>query len=193
VSVSPPTATLGASQHAMFAATVANTPDTTVTWSVDGIVNGNGSVGQICLSGSGACVAPSAPVSGSIFYFAPTSTPSAGSVTLTAASHAESSRNASATIFFSGSPGGVSVVVSPAYAFIPPSTGTPSTQQFVAQVGGSGNTSVTWSVQSAVSGSGCAGTACGSFSQRDFGDRDERGRSHEVRIGDCLDFQRSGN
>jgi hypothetical protein len=34
VSVSPPTATLGASQHAMFAATVANTPDTTVTWSV---------------------------------------------------------------------------------------------------------------------------------------------------------------
>ena len=119
-------------------------------------------VGQVCLSGSGACVAPSAPVSGSIFYFAPASTPSAGSVTLTAASHADPSRNASATIFFSGSPGGVSVVVSPAYAFIPPSTSTPSTQQFVAQVAGSGNTSVTWSVQSAVNGAGCAGTACGS-------------------------------
>lgn len=162
VSVSPPTATLAATQHAMFAATVAGTPDATVTWAVNGIPNGNATVGQVCLSGSGACVAPSAPISGSIFYFAPASPPSAGSVTLTAASHADSSRNASATIFFLESPGGVSVVVSPAYAFIPPSTSTPSTQQFAAQVAGSGNGSVTWSVQSAVSGAGCAGTACGS-------------------------------
>lgn len=162
VGVSPSTATLGASQHAMFAAAVANTPDATVTWSVNGIPNGNTTVGQVCVSGSGACVAASAPVSGAIYYFAPASTPGAGSVTLTAASHADPSRNASATIFFSGSSGGVSVVVSPAYAFIPPSTGTPSTQQFVARVVGSGNGSVTWSVQSAVSGAGCAGTACGS-------------------------------
>ena len=162
VSVSPPTATLAATQHAMFAATVAGTPDATATWAVNGIPNGNVTVGQVCLSGSGVCVAPSAPVSGSIFYFAPASTPGAGSVTLTAASHADPSRNASATIFFLGSPGGVSVVVSPAYAFIPPSTSTPSTEQFVAQVAGSGNTSVNWSVQSAVSDAGCAGTACGS-------------------------------
>src|SRR6185437_11838640 len=154
VSISPPTATLGASQHAMFAAAIGNTPDTTVTWSVNGIANGNAAAGQVCLSGSGACVAPSAPVSGSIFYFAPASIPSAGSVTLTAASHADPSRNASATIFFLGSSGGVSIAVSPAYAFIPPSTSTPSTQQFVAQVAGSGNTSVNWSVQSAVSGAG---------------------------------------
>lgn len=162
VSVSPPTATLAATQHAMFAAAVAGTPDATVTWAVNGIPNGNAAVGQICVSGSGACVAPSAPISGSIFYFAPASTPSAGSVTLTAASHADPSRNGGATIFFSASPGGGSVVVSPAYAFIPPSTSTPNTQQFVARVAGSGNTSVTWSVQSAVSGAGCAGAACGS-------------------------------
>ena len=161
VSVSPPTATLAATQHAMFAATVAGTPDATVAWAVNGIPNGNATVGQVCLNGFGACVAPGVPVSGSIFYFAPASTPGAGSVTLTAASHADPSRNASATIFFLGSPGGVSVVVSPAYAFIPPSTSTPSTQQFAAQVAGSGNTSVTWSVQSAVNGAGCAGTACG--------------------------------
>src|SRR6185437_12254134 len=145
-----------------FAAAIGNTPDTTVTWSVNGIANGNAAAGQVCLSGSGACVAPSAPVSGSIFYFAPASIPSAGSVTLTAASHADPSRNASATIFFLGSSGGVSIAVSPAYAFIPPSTSTPSTQQFAAQLTGSGNTSVNWSVQSAVSGAGCAGTACGS-------------------------------
>lgn len=162
VSVSPPTATLAATQHAMFTATVGGTPDATVTWAVNAIPNGNATVGQVCLSGSGACVAPSAPVSGSIFYFAPPCAPSSGSVTLTAASHADPSRNASATIFFSGSSGGVSIVVSPAYAFVPPSTSTPSTQQFVAQVAGSGNGSVTWSVQSAVSGAGCAATACGS-------------------------------
>ncbi len=71
VSVSPPTATLAATQHAMFTATVANTPDTTVTWAVNGIANGNAAVGQICASGSGACVAPGVPVSGSIYYFAP--------------------------------------------------------------------------------------------------------------------------
>ncbi len=162
VNISPPTATLGASQHAMFAATVGNTPDTTVAWAVNGIANGNSAVGQICANGSDACVASGAPVSGSIFYFAPASIPSAGSVTLTAASHADPSRNASATISFLGSSGGVSIAVSPAYAFIPPSTSTPSTQQFAAQVTGSGNTSVTWSLQSTVSGAGCAGTACGS-------------------------------
>ena len=162
VSVSPLTATLAASQHATFTATVANTPDTTVTWAVNGILNGNATVGQICLNGTGACVAPSAPLSGSMYYFAPASIPGAGSVTLTAASHADPSRNASATIFFLGSPGGVRVAVSPAYAFIDPSTGTPSTTQFAAQVTGSGNTHVTWSVQGGVSGEGCAGTACGS-------------------------------
>ena len=80
------------------------------------ILNGNVAVGQICASGSGACVAASTPVSGAIYYFAPASTPSAGSVTLTAASHADPSRNASATIFLLGPPGGVSIAVSPAYA-----------------------------------------------------------------------------
>src|SRR5690242_21220278 len=120
----------------MFAAMVAGTLDAAVTWAVNGIPNGNATVGQVCLSGSGACVAPSAPVSGGIFYFAPASPPSTGSVTLTAASHADPSRTGSATILFLGSPGSVSVVVSPAYAFILPSTSTPSTQQFAAQVAG---------------------------------------------------------
>ena len=51
-----------------------------------------------------------------------------------------------------------------AIRFRPLSSGISSTQQFSAQVTGTTNTGVTWSVQSGVAGQGCAGAACGSIS-----------------------------
>ncbi len=81
---------------------------------------------------------------------------------LTAISHADASRTASAAITVVASSGSISVTVSPAYAFVP--GGASSTEQFFAQVSGASNQSVTWTVASAVPGSGCAGTACGSVS-----------------------------
>ena len=65
-------------------------------------------------------------------------------------------------VTISGSSSSIAVAVSPAYAFVPPSTGAPSTHQFFTNVTGTSDTSVTWSVASAGAGQGCAGAGCGS-------------------------------
>jgi hypothetical protein len=97
-------------------------------------------------------------------YLAPATVPANPAVALTAVSHADASRSASAAIIIVSSSGSVSISISPAYAFIPASAGTVSTQQFFVQVSGVSNQIVNWTLSSAVSGSGCAGTACGSVS-----------------------------
>jgi len=162
VSVAPPAATVPTGQRLSFAASVANASDATVTWSVDGVANGNASVGQICVSGSNPCVAPSGPASGSVDYLAPTAVPSPNPVTLAATSHADPSRTGASAITISTSSGVVGITIAPAYAFVPASGGSASTWQFFASVTGTPNTSVTWSVQRGVLGQGCAGSACGS-------------------------------
>jgi hypothetical protein len=83
---------------------------------------------------------------------------------LVATSDADSSRTGAAVITISPSSGMVGVTISPAYAFVPATGGTTSTQQFFANVTGSGNVNVDWSVRSAQHGTGCAGAACGSIS-----------------------------
>jgi hypothetical protein len=161
VSVTPPSVTLSTGQRMSFTPTVTNSSDTTVTWSVSGVQNGNAAVGQVCQSGTNPCVAPVSPGSGSVDYIAPASVPSANPVILTATSDADPSRSGSTMILVASANGPVTIAVSPAYAFLPQSSATPSTQQFFASVTGSTNTSVTWSVQSAVAGQGCGGAACG--------------------------------
>lgn len=162
VSVTPPTATIGLGQRTSFSAAVTNTLDTTVTWSVAGIENGNASVGQICVSGSNPCVAPSSASAGSVDYLAPANVPAVNPELVTATSHADASQSGSAMVTISGSTGGVSVLVTPAYAFVVPSSGVTSTFQFSAVVSGSANGAVNWSVASAIAGQGCSGAACGS-------------------------------
>ena len=163
VSVAPPTATVPTGQRLSFAGSVANASDTTVTWSVNGVANGNASVGEVCVSGTNPCVAPSGPTSGSVDYLAPAAVPSANPVALVATSHADPSRTGMSAITISSSSGVVGITISPAYAFVPASGGSVSTWQFFAGVTGTANTSVTWSVQSGVPGQGCAGSACGSI------------------------------
>jgi len=162
VSVSPPSATLAVNQRMTFTPTVTDASDTTVTWTVNGTANGNATVGQVCQTGSNPCIAPTAPASGSIDLIAPASVPAANPVILTATSHADPSRSGSATIEIMGASAPVAVEISPLYAFVAPSSGAPSTKQFFATVTGAANVNVSWSVQSAVAGQGCAGAACGS-------------------------------
>lgn len=162
--ISPPSATLATGQRTRFTATVSNTSDTAVAWFVNGIANGNASVGQVCQPSSNPCVPPLVPSGGAVDYLAPGSVPGSNPVSLTAVSQADSSRSASAVISVVASSGSISLSISPAYAFLAPSSGSPSTQQFSATVTGTANTALTWSIQSAVSGSGCAGAACGSIS-----------------------------
>ena len=162
VTVSPSSATVQTSQRAPFATTLTNTADTAVSWFVNGAANGNPTVGQICRSGSSPCVTPTAPSSSSVDYLAPAAPPTVDPVTITAASHADPSKIGSAIVSVTGVSTPLSVSVSPFYAFVPHSTSALSTRQFFVAVTGSGNTAVTWSVQSAVTGQGCGGAACGS-------------------------------
>lgn len=162
VNVSPPSATIAVTQRATFTANVTNTPDTAVTWTVNGILNGNVTVGEICVTGSNPCVSPNGPSSGSVDYLAPGSVPAANPVTLAATSKADSSQSGTAIVTVAGQMGPISVTVSPMYAFVAPSGALLSTTQFFASVTGTGNASVTWSVQSAIASQGCGGAACGS-------------------------------
>jgi hypothetical protein len=89
--------------------------------------------------------------------------PTTNPVALTATSHADPSKSATAVVSIAVPTSSIAITISPQYAFLAPSTGAPVTQQFVATVTGSANTSVTWSLQSAVPGAGCAGSACGAI------------------------------
>lgn len=164
ISVSPPTATLAPGQRVPFTAAVLNTSDTAVSWNVNGIADGNSAVGQICVSGTNPCDPPALAAAGAVDYLAPASPPAMNPVVLTAISLADPSRTATALITVTVPTGSVAIAISPPYAFLAPSTGTASTQQFFATVTGASNTGVTWSVQSAVANAGCGGAACGSIS-----------------------------
>lgn len=163
IAILPPTATLAPSQLLAFTATVLNASDSSVTWTVNGVPNGNATVGQICVSATNPCASPSSPVSGAVDYLAPAAVPPTNPVVLSAISHADSSKTASAVVSIAVPASSIAITISPQYAFLAPSTGTPVTQQFVASVTGATNTSVSWSLQSAVPGAGCAGSACGSI------------------------------
>jgi hypothetical protein len=162
VSVSPLEVSLAVNLRQTFAATVTNTPDGAVIWSVNGVPNGNTTVGQICITGSNPCATPAGPAAGSVDFLAAASVPTTNPVTVTATSHADLSKTGVAMVFVTAPSGNVAVAISPSFAFLPPSGGTLSTQQFFATVTGSTNTGVTWSVQSAIAGQGCGGAACGS-------------------------------
>lgn len=162
VRVSPATATLAVGQRATFTPVMSNDPDQDVTWSVNGVANGNATVGQVCQTGSNPCAAPSGPTGGAVDFIAPAAAPSSNPVILTATSRADASRSGSATILITSESVSIGLAVAPLYAFVVPSGGAPSTEQFFATVTGTLNTAVTWSVQTAVAGQGCAGAACGS-------------------------------
>jgi hypothetical protein len=162
VSVSPGLATVSTGQRKSFTANVASTTDTAVSWTVNGVPNGNTIVGQVCVSGSNPCVAPAGPASGSVDFLAPAAVPTANPVMLVATSRADASKSGNAIVAIAGPAGPLSVEISPPYAFVARSTGTLSKRQFFASVAGTSNQSVTWGVQSGVAGQGCQGAACGS-------------------------------
>jgi|HubBroStandDraft_6_1064221.scaffolds.fasta_scaffold02109_6 hypothetical protein len=168
VSVLPVSALIATGQRVTLTPTVINTSDTSVTWSVNGIANGNAALGQICQLASSPCVAPAGAGAGSVDYLASATAPTANPVTVTATSAADASKSASALITISGVHETVVVSISPVYAFLAPSGGAASTRQFFATVTGTTNTNVTWSVQSSVAGQGCSGTSCGSVGSAGF-------------------------
>jgi hypothetical protein len=92
VSINPTSATLAPNGTQPFAATVSGSSNTSVTWSVDGVVGGNSTTGTISTSG---------------LYTAPGA---AGSHTVTATSVADTTKSASASVTVKSSTGCVATV-----------------------------------------------------------------------------------
>jgi hypothetical protein len=120
-------------------ATVSNTTNTAVTWSVNGIPSGNAQVGTISAGG---------------LFLAPGILPSPTTVDVQAASVADPSKTAEATITIISD---VSVSLSPSIV----ATELGAQQVFQAGIvsAGNPNSGVTW----ALSGAGCAGPSCGAI------------------------------
>ncbi len=130
VSISPASALIAISGTQPFTATVSGTTNTQLTWSVDGVNGGNNTTGTI--SSAGLYTAPAV----------------AGAHTVTATSVADPTKNASASVSV------MSLAVSPSSATVAPG----GTRQFAAIIEGTGNTSVTWSVDGILNGNQAVGT-----------------------------------
>lgn len=138
VSISPRNAQVLTEGQLQFAVTVSGTTDSVVIWSVTGSGCSGVSCGMIGSDG---------------LYSAPAKVPSSPTVTVTATSLADVTAKASSTVTIA-SAFVVSVGVSPNQVVL----ATGGQQQFSAQVTGTSNTAVTWSV----AGIGCVGGSCGS-------------------------------
>lgn len=149
VSLSPLASEVAVNREATLSPTVEGTTNQAVTWTVDGVTNGNATVGEICLAGSSPCAAPTAPVAGPVEYLAPASVPSPANVYVTATAAADTSRAATAEV---GVVAHLSVQITPAAAVVAPS----GTVEFAAVVTASPNTAVTWKIS-------CSGTTCGTI------------------------------
>src|SRR5208283_4566894 len=83
-----------------FTASVSNSTDTTVIWSVNGITGGSPQAGTISADG---------------LYMAPADLPQGGTVQVTATSHADSSKSASVSVNITSD---ISVSISPGTASV---------------------------------------------------------------------------
>ena len=137
VTLNPTALVLSAGGQQQFSAVVTGSHDTAVVWTV---------------AGAGCFAYNCGIISTSGLYSAPSTIPSPPSVTVTAYAHADPTKHASSVVTLATP---VTVKVSPGLVQVLPGR----QQQFTAAVGGTSNTSVSWSV----SGSGCSGTACGTI------------------------------
>jgi len=129
VTLAPASVTLTQSQAQTFSATVTNTGNTAVTWSLSPLI------GSITAAG---------------LYTAPASISSFQTVTVTATSVADSTKSATATVALNPP---VHVTVAPASVTLTQS----QTQSFSATVTNTGNTAVTWSLSPAAGSISAAG------------------------------------
>src|ERR1700732_2734193 len=132
VSVAPSGVNLVVGTTQQMTATVLQTFNTAVNWSVAG-GTANGTISSAGL------------------YTAPATVPAPAQVTITATSQKDTSKSGTATltIITTAGPTNITVMVAPATVNL----GNFATQQFTATVAGSANTGVTWQVNGATGGS----------------------------------------
>ena len=153
VTLAPGTATLAGNHRITLTAQVFGTTNSAVTWTVNGIANGTGTVGQICVVASTPCQPLIAGNNLEVDYQSPGAIPTPNPVTVRVSSVADATRSATAQI----------TVINHDVATVLPATVTLAplaVQQFSATVLGANNQSVTWQIQ----GSACsAAGACGAI------------------------------
>lgn len=121
-------------------------PNPAVTWSVNSVLNGDATVGQICLTGSGVCVAPTGPISAPVEYRAPLVAPANPVITLAATSAADPARQAIALVMLNSI---VAVTITPASGVAVVLDGS---VQFTATVSGTTDQRVVWDVDGVAGG-----------------------------------------
>ncbi|MGH9678209.1 MAG: hypothetical protein ACRD36_13980, partial [Candidatus Acidiferrum sp.] len=141
VTVTPASGSILLGNSQTFAATVTNTTDTSVTWSVNGIAGGSASTGTITSAG---------------IYTAPADLPSQATVSVTATCHADATKFATAQ---------VTITSDITIGLTPTSSGVElgATSAFHAAIASSGHPDATvlWSISGAACPSAC-GTVDGS-------------------------------
>ena len=153
VSVSPATTTLAGNHRVTLTAQVSGIANTAVTWSVNGVAGGNGTLGQICVVATNPCQPVTNGTAAQVDYLAPGAIPRPNPVTVQATSAADPAKSGSAEITVINH---AVVTVQPASVTLAPL----AVQRFTATVIGTSNQTVVWQVQ----GAACAeGTACGAI------------------------------
>jgi hypothetical protein len=104
VSVSPTSITLPPTLTQQFTANVVGTPNTSVTWDVNGVANGDTTVGQICQVGVTACTAPTSQNSTTVEYRSPGTPPTPPNVTVKATSVDDPTQTSSGSVTISTGP-----------------------------------------------------------------------------------------
>ena len=153
VTLSPGTATLSGLHRVSLTAQVFGSSNLAVTWTVNGVRNGNGTVGQICIVASTPCQPLPTGNNAQVDYQAPGAIPIPNPVTVQATSAADTTRSATAQITVINHD---VVSVFPASVTLAPL----SVQAFSATVLGTSNQAVVWQLQ----GAACSvASACGSI------------------------------
>lgn len=132
VSIAPPSGLVLLGNTLSFTATVTNTTNTGVNWSVGGVVGGNATIGTISTTGA---------------YQAPVGLPSPATVQVTATSQADAKKSATAAVTIESD---IGVSIAPTGAGVELG----ATQAFHATITSSGHPDVT--VRWSASGAGCA-------------------------------------
>lgn len=135
VTVAPTSAILHVTCGQKFNATVHNTANQGVSWTVSGAGCAGTSCGKVDATG---------------LYFAPATVPNPPTVNVTATAAADTTKSAEATATIMAA---IVVTVTP----VSPNVHVGKTQQFSAAVRNAANSAVSWSV----AGTGCSGAACG--------------------------------
>ena len=143
VSVSPATATVSGGSTQNFTVTVTGPSETAVTWSVNGVQNGNSSLGTLTAGASGTNTA---------VYTAPTTVPTPPTVSVTATAVANGTTSPASTVTITKST--VAVALSPLTATIDAG----GTWDLTATVTGTTNVAVNWSVDGILNGNSSVGT-----------------------------------